>query len=94
MVPLILGHIALAIYVSRAGFSASEILGRTEGSRLWTLYYCVLVLAVTVHGPIGFYNVLSTWTGWRGWSLKLSAIALACALLTVGLRAVYTVTVH
>jgi len=94
MVPLMLGHIALAVYVSRAGFSATEILERTEGSRMWALYYSVLVLAVTVHAPIGYYSVVSTWTDWRGWSLKLSAITLACVLLTVGLRAVYTVTAH
>ena len=50
MAPLTLGHLAVMIYAIRGGLSAGEILGRTQGSIGWALFYGVFVLAVSIHG--------------------------------------------
>ena len=42
MAPLVLGHLALMIYAVQGGLSASEILGRTQGSVFWAIFYCLL----------------------------------------------------
>ena len=42
MAPLVLGHLAMMIYAVQGGLSAAEILGRTQGSILWFLFYGIL----------------------------------------------------
>ena len=44
MAPLVLGHLALMIYAVQGGLSASEILGRTQGSVFWALFMHFLFL--------------------------------------------------
>ena len=53
MVPLVIGHIAVMIYAIQGGLSAGEILGRTQGSVFWALFYGTFVVAVAVHAAIG-----------------------------------------
>ena len=91
LAPLVIVHLGLVLYAVRGGLTAAEILGRTQGSIGWALFYGLFVLAVALHAPIGVRNVLKEWTGWRGSSLDLAMLALAAALLALGLRAVWAV---
>ena len=52
MAPLVLGHIAVMIYAIQGGLSSAEILGRTQGSLFWLLFYGLFVLAVSIHAAI------------------------------------------
>ena len=45
MAPLVIGHIAVMIYAVQGGLSAGEILGRTQGSLSWALFYGCFVVA-------------------------------------------------
>lgn len=66
MVPLVFGHLAVMIYAIQGGLSSEEILGRTQGSVFWFLFYGLFVLAVSVHASIGLRTVLGEWAGLRG----------------------------
>ena len=59
MVPLVIGHIAVMIYAVQGGLTVNEILGRTQGSFAWFLFYGSFVVAVSVHGAIGLRVILS-----------------------------------
>ena len=91
LAPLVIVHLGLILYAVRGGLTADEILGRTQGSIGWALFYGLFVLAVSVHAPIGLRNVLKEWTPWRGRSLEIAMLALAAALLASGLRALWAV---
>lgn len=92
MAPLVLMHIAVMIYAIQGGLSAAEILGRTQGSILWFLFYGTFVVAVSVHAAIGLRTVLSEWMGLRGRFLDSAAWAIFALLLILGMQAVYGVT--
>lgn len=92
MAPLVLMHIAVMIYAIQGGLSAAEILGRTQGSVLWFLFYGTFVVAVSIHAAIGLRTVLSEWTGVRGTALNAAAWAVLALLLILGMQAVYGVT--
>ena len=91
LAPLVIVHLGLVLYAVRGGLTAGEILGRTQGSTGWALFYGLFVLEVSLHAPIGVRNVLKEWTRWRGQSLDLAMLALAAALMALGLRAVWAV---
>jgi len=91
LAPLVIVHLGLILYAVRGGLTADEILGRTQGSIGWALFYGLFVLAVSVHAPIGVRNVLKEWTAWRGRSLEIAMLVLAAALLASGLRALWAV---
>lgn len=95
LAPMIVGHLFVILYATRNGLSAAEILGRTQGSVLWGIYYSAFVVAAAVHGAIGIRGVLREWSPS---SIAHSARALDGAmwgfglvLLLLGLRAVYAV---
>lgn len=92
MAPLVLGHIAVMIYAIQGGLSAAEILGRTQGSIAWALFYGTFVVAVSVHAAIGLRTILYEWAGLRGGALNGVALAICVVLLGMGLQAVYAVT--
>ena len=92
MAPLTLGHIAVMIYAVQGGLSAEEILGRTQGSVFWFLFYGTFVLAVSLHAAIGLRVILHELTGLRGGGLSLAMWAIGLVLLAMGLRAVFAVT--
>ena len=92
MAPLVLGHLALMIYAVQGGLSASEILGRTQGSVFWAAFYTLFVFAVAIHAAIGVRTVLFEWLKIRGSVLELLSWGLGLALLVMGLYSVYAVT--
>ena len=91
LAPLVIVHLALILYAVHGGLSAAEILGRTQGSVAWGGFYALFVVAVAIHAPIGMRNIVREWTRWRGRSLDVASMALALALLALGLRAVAAV---
>lgn len=92
MAPLVLGHIAVMIYAIQGGLSTAEILGRTQGSVLWFLFYGSFVLAVAIHAAIGLRVILHDITGLRGVGLNIFTYATGFVLLVMGGRAVTAVT--
>jgi fumarate reductase subunit C len=92
MAPLVLVHLGLIIYAVNDGLSAGEILGRTQGSVGWTLFYFVFVIAAVIHAAIGLRNVLTEWLALPRRAADIVMFVAACGLLTAGLRAVYAVT--
>ena len=92
MAPLVLGHIALMIYAVQGGLSAAEILGRTQGSILWFLFYGTFVMAVSIHGAIGLRAIAHEWGGLNGATLSVFTWAIGLGLFGLGARAVWAVT--
>ncbi|MGH1577773.1 succinate dehydrogenase [Planktotalea sp.] len=92
MAPLVLGHLAVMIYAIQNGLSTAEILGRTQGSALWFLFYGTFVLAVSIHGAIGLRTVFHEWGGIKGPALETLMWAIGIALFALGARAVWAVT--
>jgi len=93
MAPLVLGHLAVMIYAVQGGLSAAEILGRTQGSIAWLLFYGGFVIAVSVHAAIGLRVIVHETLGLKGTLLEVITWAVAAGLLGLGLRAVMAVTV-
>lgn len=91
MAPLVLVHLVLIVYAVQGGLTANEILGRTQGSVFWALFYGLFVVAAAVHAPIGLRNVLREWTPLGRRSIDLLMLAFAGLLLVLGLRAVVAV---
>lgn len=92
MAPLVLGHLAVMIYAIQGGLSTAEILGRTQGSVLWFVFYGTFVAAVAIHGAIGLRTVLHEWGGLKGLALEGIMWAIGLGLFTLGARAVWAVT--
>lgn len=92
MAPFVLVHLGVMIYAIRGGLSAGEILGRTQGSVAWFLFYGLFVLAVSVHAAIGLRTILAEWAGIRGTALAAAAWAIGLGLLALGARSVWAVT--
>lgn len=93
MAPLVLGHLAVMIYAVQGGLSAAEILGRTQGSVAWLLFYGGFVIAVSIHAAIGLRVIVHETLGLKGTLLEVFTWAVAVGLLALGLRAVLAVTV-
>lgn len=92
MAPLVLGHIAVMIYAVQSGLSTAEILGRTQGSLLWFLFYGLFVVAVSIHAAIGLRVIAHEMSGLRGRWLDIFTGAIGIVLLFMGARAVMAVT--
>lgn len=92
MAPLVLGHLAVMIYAVQGGLSAAEILGRTQGSVAWFLFYGSFVIAVSIHAAIGLRVVMHEVLGLRGMLLDVFTWATAAGLFLLGARAVVAVT--
>lgn len=92
MAPFVIAHLALMIYAIQGGLSAAEILGRTQGSTLWFLFYGLFVIAVSIHGAIGLRNVVEEWAGLRGAALAAFMWLTGFGLFALGARAVWAVT--
>ena len=78
---------------SAAACRPATILARTRGSAGWAAFYGVFVVAVAVHAPIGLRVVAGEWAGLRGRGVDVALAAFGLALLGLGARAVYAVTV-
>lgn len=92
MAPLVLGHLVVMIYAIQGGLTAEEILGRTQGSVAWFLFYGLFVVAVSIHGAIGARTIAMEWGGARGTVLEVIMWATGFGLLALGARAVWAVT--
>lgn len=92
MAPLVLGHLVVMIYAVQGGLSAAEILGRTQGSVAWFVFYGSFVVAVSVHAAIGLRVVVHEVLGLRGTFLDVFTWATATGLFLLGARAVIAVT--
>ncbi|MEO1364325.1 MAG: succinate dehydrogenase [Pseudomonadota bacterium] len=92
MAPLVAGHLAVMIYAIQGELSAAEILGRTQGSILWFLFYGTFVIAVAVHGAIGLRTIAFEWGGLRGRALEAFMWVTGLGLFALGARAVWAVT--
>jgi len=92
MAPLTLGHIAVMIYAVQGGLSTAEILGRTQGSIFWFLFYGSFVVAVSVHAAIGLRVISHEMLGLRGVALSTFTWATGLVLLFMGAWAVSAVT--
>lgn len=92
MAPFVLGHLAVMIYAIQGGLSAAEILGRTQGSFLWFLFYGTFVVAVAIHGAIGLRAIAFEWAGLKGRALDAFMFLVGFGLFTLGARAVWAVT--
>lgn len=92
MAPLVIGHIAVMIYAVQGGLTTDEILGRTQGSTVWFLFYALFVIAVSIHGAIGVRTVLYEWGGVKGTLLSVATVVIGLGLFVLGARAVWAVT--
>ena len=92
LAPLVLVHLGLILWAVRGGLTAGEILGRTQGSAFWALFYGLFVLAAAVHAPIGVRNILREWAGLSRPAAAGLALGLALVMLAAGFRAVFAVT--
>lgn len=92
MAPLVLGHLAVMVYAIQGGLSTAEILGRTQGSVLWFLFYGSFVLAVSIHAAIGLRVIVHEATGLRGTGLEAFTYGTGIVLLIMGARALSAVT--
>lgn len=92
LAPLVLVHLGVVVAAVRGGLSAAEILGRTQGSVGWALFYGLFVLAAAVHAPIGLRTVLIEWTPLGDRIAGRLALVFCLLLLVLGLRAVWAVT--
>lgn len=92
MAPLVIGHLAVMIYAVQGGLSVEEILGRTQGSVAWFLFYGTFVFAVAIHGAIGVRAILHESFKVRGLALEVLMWGIGLGLLILGARAVWAVT--
>lgn len=93
LAPMVLIHLGLILFAMGQGLSAEAILGRTQGSIFWALFYGLFVVAAAVHAPIGLRSILREMMPWHGRSLDLAMGLFALVLLGLGLRAVVAVVV-
>jgi len=92
MAPLVIGHIAVMIYAVQGGLSAAEILGRTQGSALWALFYGTFAIAVALHAAIGVRVIVHETLGPGRGALAVLTASLFVVLGAMGLYAVHAVT--
>lgn len=93
MVPLVIGHLIVMVHAMRGGLTAAEILGRTQGSVGWALFYGAFVVAASVHGALGLRIIIREWLGLDGIVLTGVAWATFLGLLMAGAYAVAAVTI-
>lgn len=91
MAPLVLGHIVTMIIAVQGGLSAEEILGRTQGSLWWALFYGSFVVAVSIHAAIGLRVFVNETMKLKGVALNLFTWLVFLILLILGARAVWAV---
>lgn len=93
LAPLVVIHLVVIIVAVRGGLSAEEILGRTQGSLAWGLFYATFVAAAALHAGIGLQTVLREWTPLDRRRAALCGHLFMGVLALLGLRAVIAVVV-
>jgi fumarate reductase subunit C len=84
-------HLATIVIAVRGGLTAAEILGRTQGSVAWGVFYSVFVFAAAIHGAIGLRTVAAEWLGFRGAAAEVAMTVIGVGLTIIGLRGVAAV---
>lgn len=84
-------HLGIIIYAVRGGLSAAQILGRTQGSIAFGIFYTTFVLACAVHVPIGLARIMQETLGWSDKPVWTVAGLFGALLFVTGLTAVYGV---
>ena len=92
MAPLVVGHIAMMIYAVQGGLSAAEILGRTQGSIWWAMFYGTFAIAVSIHAAIGLRAIAHEMIGMKVAVLDGLSWTAFVVLSVLGLGAVFAVT--
>lgn len=92
MLPFVALHLGVMIYAIQGGLSAAEILGRTQGSLGWFLFYGSFVVAVSIHASLGLRAIFGEWLGLRGTVREGLTLAVGLGLFVLGARAVWAVT--
>ncbi len=92
MAPLVLVHLIIMIYAIQGGLSTAEILGRTQGSLIWFLFYGTFIIAAAIHSAIGLRTIAFEWIGIKGPLLTVFMLAVGLTLFLLGARAVWAVT--
>lgn len=92
MAPFVIVHIAVMVYAIQGGLTAAEILGRTQGSVFWFLFYGMFVVAVSIHAAIGLRVILYEWAGLKGAVLNSVSWGIGLLLFAMGANAVWAVT--
>ena len=92
MAPFVIVHIGVMIYAIQGGLTAAEILGRTQGSVFWFLFYGMFVVAVSIHAAIGLRVILYDWVSVKGAALSVSMWLIGLVLFAMGANAVWAVT--
>lgn len=92
MGPFVLVHLGVMIYAIQGGLTVEEILGRTQGSVGWFLFYGLFVIAAGLHAAIGLRVILHEWTGLKGAALTAVMWMIGVLLIVMGGRAVVAVT--
>ena len=87
----VLVHLVIMLYAGRGGLSAAEILGHTQGSWSFGVFYAVFVIACAVHVPVGLANIAREWWGVGARVALWGARLFGLLLLVTGLRAVWAV---
>lgn len=92
LVPFVMTHLVIILIAIRGGLTVNEILGRTQGSYIWFLFYGAFVLSASVHGAIGFRVIVHETFGIGKSGLSVVTWGLFTLLTILGLRAVWAVT--
>ena len=92
MGPFVMVHIAVMIFAIQGGLGTAEILGRTQGSVFWFLFYAGFVIAASVHSAIGLRVIAHEMLGMKGIALSTLTWGICLVLLVMGGRAVIAVT--
>ena len=92
MAPLVFVHLGMMIYAIQGGLSAEEILGRTQGSLFWLLYYGLFVAAAALHASIGLRVIVHEVLRLHGLALSVLTWGSFVIFFFMGARAVAAVT--
>ncbi len=91
MLIFILVHLIVILLAASRGFTAADVLARTQASVVWAGFYGLFVVLACSHAAIGLRNVLVE----SGCAARLAAPlsnVIGLVLLLMGWRAVWAVT--
>jgi len=88
MAPMVIIHLGLLIYAVQGGLSTAEMLGRTQSSVLWPMFYGVFFVAAGLHASIGLRTILKETSLFSRPLTDGFAFVFLVAVLILGVRAV------
>ncbi|RLM21178.1 succinate dehydrogenase [Brenneria goodwinii] len=91
LIPFVFIHLGVMIYAVHHGLSAAAILGRTQGSWGWILFYSAFVVCAALHNLAGVRSVLIEWAGLSYRRAGWFSLSFSLLLLLLGIRAVIAV---